>query len=369
MVVTATGSAAYPKEIKILPERDLKILKARKELIQEGKEVKAYRISKMTGIPQTKVKERLEKIEQYYPLLLDFIKDARKTKYTSVRQSNCQRFFGDEGFLHGLELEKQMLRQGLWPFGASTPYGCIYDEKTKTLRLDPVKEPTLKKFIERCADGEVPQEVARELGVPKHQAYIILDSTTYKGRIIFHGETFQFKSLAVVDEETWDKAHRLHQFWASHGKKRPHAPLGTKWVGNNLVPHDPDNKIGRLCDLRLKRYSFVAVGKELGISWSRVYLALKRKRLYVDLGMVDAKTWEKVQQVHIDFGEAARREGDASEGEILKALLRGPLTFNEIMKTTGFTNTTVMKHLRHLQRDKHVVEKESGHRGKRYLVQ
>lgn len=369
MVVTVTGSAAYPTEIKILPERDLKILKARKELIQEGKEVKAYRISKMTGLPQTKVKERLEKIEHYYPLLLDFIRDVRKTRYASVRQSNWQRFFSADGFLYGIELEEQMLRQGLWPFGASTPYGCIYDEKTKTLRLDPVKEQALNKFIERCADGEVPQRVARELGIPIHNAYNILDSTTYKGYITFNGKAFQFRSLAVVGEETWGRAHELHKFWASHGKKRPRAPLGTKWVGNKLVPHDQDNKIGRLCDLRLKRYSFQAIGKELGIGWYRVYLALKRKRLYVDLGMVDAKTWERALQVHIDPGEAAGRERDASEGEIQRALLKGPLRFSEIMKTTGFKNTTVIKHLRHLQRDTHVVDKEPGQRGKWHLVQ
>jgi DNA invertase Pin-like site-specific DNA recombinase len=348
------------KEIRIFPERDLKIMRAVVKLVKEGKDPIPYRIQKITGVPQGKVKERLQRIEEYRFMLLDFAREVRKTRYW---QQKWQQSWAKKVGPSYVEWEKQMLRQGIWPLGGPKPYGCIYDEEKKTLFLDP--DIKLQEFFKRCANGEVPHSVARELGIPKHQVGNLLDSATYKGFFLFGGESFPFPQLAATDTETWEKAHKLHQYWASHGKKRPRAPTFTKWVSNKLVPDDPDNKLRQLCDLRLKKYGCPTIAKKLRINSGTVYKALKRKSLYVELGMVDAETWERVRLVHVDLGEAARREDRFIKRDILNFLRKEPLRFKEIVQKTGLSNTTVWKHLRQLK-EKGRIDKEPEHSGKWY---
>ncbi len=179
------------------------------------------------------------------------------------------------------------------------------------------------------------------------------------------------KGLSAVEEEVWNKAHALYMDarvrMRRTGKRSARAPLGTEWVGNDLVPHDPDNKIGRLCNLRLQRYGKYTIAKELGITELAVTRALKRLQLYVELGMIDAQTCEKVQQISCGFGEPSLRRGKETEAKILLVLGKGPATAGEIAKRIKAKGTTVRLWLLRLKKNR-LVDRELGKYGKWYLL-
>lgn len=301
-----------------------------------------------------------------------------KVMFEAVRKLShvgyYEKLLKESGKIHdflaqGRKMEEQMLREGLWPFGG-VPWGYKLGED-RSLQLDPEKKNILRMYIQRCADGEVNYRVARELGIPHNRIYNILDNPLYKGQIksILHrGEILRVdRSLAAVEEEAWDKAHALHVEMFKSGKKRHPAPLWTKWVGNELVPDDPENKLGRLCELRLQRFGCVIISRELKISYNVVLSVIKRLPLYVKLGMIDAGTCERVQKICLSSKDGPRIMYDINEGKILNALLQGPGTSSDIMKRTGLSGTAVLLHLHRLKEVKHIVDREVKVHGKWYL--
>lgn len=310
------------EEITIMPTRDLLVMKAEKELLERGEEPKPYRVSKLTKITPTRVAASQERIKQF-SRIKKFVKDAQKIGWYRLHLENRGVFRSH--LSRGRETEKQMLRENLWPFWERVvPWWCILDKKTRTLIVDSSRAEKVKKFVECCAKGEVPMTVAKKLHIPPGRAYTILGTATCTGLIHRYGEDFPFKHIAVTDAETWRKAHELYESWRETwrltGNKRKHAPFGTKWLGKDLVPDDPENKISRLVELRLRGYGTTAIAAELKVSNDQVYEALKRDRLYIDLGMVDPEQWKKAQGVHLNPSDGMKRIAAENRNKVLQLI-------------------------------------------------
>lgn len=315
----------------------------------------------------SQISNTLRDFEPTAKIIWKAVKELREAGYWRKAFKQDKRV--EEYIVRGREAKRQMLREGLWPYPRhSIPWGTIYDKEKKTLRSNPAKKVILTEYVTRCANGEIPHAVATELGIPHAVMYSILENPLFKGYAHLVDETFPFRWLAVVDEKTWDKAHENRMEIKKQKTKPGVPPLGTKWVGHNLIPHDPDKKIGKLVEFRLKRYGIYSIAKELHIAPQTIRSALGRDRLYIDLGMVEREVWKKMQKIRVDRDEHYSRWGEEAEAKILAYLAKhGPSMTSLIAKGTGISDTSVRRYLR--QRKGDLFERESGQFGKWSLLE
>jgi len=313
----------------------------------------------------SQISQSLNKFKPTAKLMLEAVRKLSHGYYKKIlRESAESRLYT----MKATESAKQMLREGRWPYARRLLlYGYDIVGEKREIRLNLKYKEKLAEYIRRCADGEVPFTVAKELGIPRNRVYRILDHPIYKGYMSVGGELVPHKHLAVVDEKIWDRAHALFISMKKMKTKRSKPPLGVKWVGVDLAPHDPENKVSRLMQLRLKRFGLHSIAKELDVSVTALKTALKHLPLYVKLGMVDPETAKRVRQIKLPADEAAQRKRETTKTKILLVLAKGSGTAKEIGERAQLSRHAVADHLYRLKGK--VVDKEPRFRGRWYLLE
>ncbi len=117
----------------------------------------------------SQISASLKKFESTAEVMREAIKKLSHVGYWEKRLKNS----GNVKVLvaRAREAEEQMLCEGRWPFPCFWGYKLV---ENRRLELDQAKKSTLSQFIQRCAEGEVPYAVAKELHIPVHAAYSFL---------------------------------------------------------------------------------------------------------------------------------------------------------------------------------------------------
>jgi DNA-binding transcriptional ArsR family regulator len=313
----------------------------------------------------------------FEPVAKQMFQDVEKLMHAGYRKQLLK----EAGYFHdlmhyGLEIEEKMLREGRWPWAIPKHRHvrfCLIIGENREIQLDPTRAEKTKKYFNDVVNGVVPKQAAEQNGIPRFWAHMILDDPIFKGLYAFRHKFIPIPGIQVVCVETWNKAHKMHVYWATHGKKRKRAPLGTKWLGNVLVPYDPDNILGRIRELRLKKYGSIRIAREVGgISEGAVHKALQPQRikLYIKLGLGTPEEWEKVRNIKVGPEDYNKDRGADHKAAILKALheSKDGLTASQLRthlkklpEAVELSQTVVYKHLYELSK---VVEKEPKHNGR-----
>jgi site-specific DNA recombinase len=114
---------------------------------------------------------------------------------------------------------RQKLKNGIWPQQA--PVGYLNDHKTKTIVVDPVKAPLIRKAYEMYATGEYTLRQVRvavnSLGFSgKHSGVLstsnyqyILQNPVYYGLIRYHGEYYEGKHEPIISKALFECAQAV----------------------------------------------------------------------------------------------------------------------------------------------------------------
>jgi DNA invertase Pin-like site-specific DNA recombinase len=276
-----------------------------------------------------------------------------------------------EGFKAALDAEEQLASFGKWPLSfRSLPWGYVL-EKDRSIKVDPEKRPILERAFKACADGGIPDRVAKQLGIPRYVIRNILKNEIYKGNIRFRGKIYHFEHLRVVDDETWNRAND-----ALMGGPRPPPPFGFKWAGKELVQDEQKiEKLRLMFKLRAQGKGCPEIARIIGVHHIVVYRSLKNP-FYKERGIISPEAWDAIQKVKIGSKELMKRLQEKyvqkiKEENKAKILLylksAGPSTFMEIQKAVNLSNPCVADHLKKLKK-LGLVDKEPKHKGRWYLI-
>jgi site-specific DNA recombinase len=124
---------------------------------------------------------------------------------------------------------RQKLRDGIWP--AFSPIGYLNDRKSRTIVIDPVRGPLVRKAFELYATGEYTFDQITETvngvgltnrdGLPlgRAQYHRMLQNPIYCGIIRYNGETYEGRHEPLFSKELFDKVQE-----AMRRKSKPKTP-------------------------------------------------------------------------------------------------------------------------------------------------
>lgn len=394
MLVTPADSTSRLKEIRIFPERDLKILRAAAQLIAAGEEPKPYRISKLLkkkgfSISQQRVEGRLQSFNEYYPELLKFIKGAKKTRYFQLT-SISRRVKLSQSRL------EEAAREGYY-IGAPRPYGYIKNPARSiisTLTKHPTEISKARQVIEGYyVHGKTLKQLREETGLRKSQIHDILfrNIRFYAGYVKFRGNFYLGKHArdAIIDKKFWQTyIEPVLQTPKPLYHPRRQYPTGLVWRFRRWEHDEKAQKVRDAWDLRLKGVGLNEISSKVDIPAStlvaifknpvyanKIRIVGKQRHEWPDAGVppiVTLEEWLAVQKIRdprplwLASKEARKKKVEKLVNDIFVYIARHEPTTRQVREEFRLTIGQTDDYLRRLRR-KGVIDKLGGKRGKWYV--
>ena len=215
----------------------------------------------------------------------------------------------EEQALHGLSIDAQLsaLREAY-------PNGVEYVDLGISARKPILKRPELQRLLHDVEQGKIDlicfckldrwtrnireyykaQDVLDAHNVPWRALHEDYETQTAAGRLKVN------IMLAVAQDEADRTSERIKAVFEDKRRKglvpTGSVPLGVKLENGKYAPSEDADKARELFQTFLLTRSVTETAKRVGWSGNGVRYAL-RNRLYADLGIVDAQTWETAQNV------------------------------------------------------------------------
>lgn len=372
----------------------MKILRAAAHLIAAGEEPKPYRISKLLkkkgfSISQQRVEGRLQSFNKYYPELLKFIKEAKKTRYFQLT-SISRRVKLSQSRL------EEAAREGYY-IGAPRPYGYIKNparSMISTLTKHPTEISKARQVIEGYyVHGKTLKQLREETGLRKSQIHDILfrNIRLYAGYVKFRGNFYLGKhaSDAIIDKKFWQTyIDPVLQAPKPLYHPRRQYPTGLVWRFRRWEHDKKAQKVRDAWDLRLKGVGLNEISSKVDIPAStlvaifknpvyanKIRVVGKQPHEWPDAGVppiVTLEEWLAVQKIRdprplwLASKEARKKKVEKFVNDIFVYIARHEPTTRQIREEFRLTVGQTDDYLRRLRR-KGVIDKLGGKRGKWYV--
>jgi hypothetical protein len=349
------------KEIRILPQSDLEILKTAKKLTADGKGKKPspYNIAKLTHRSQTRVEDVLERIEEDYPLLQRFIKEVARTGY-------FQNVIYRPRLVNMAKERYATAAQEGYYIGNRAPFG--YRKSSKSIVSDLLED--LENFLKAqkiifsyYVDRKTMKKLAEEFGLTKRKIRSIVHENIriYGGYVRHKGNWYRGRHKKAYDEE----------FWLTYIKPVVEAPkprivgigslpTGLKWLHRRLVwDTSLIPRLKQVFELAFEGNSVTEIARKTGFLSSTVSRILRNPKYanrikiprkppseWGEAGvepLISFEEWLKVQDTRdkrplwLISKEIRRKNIGEKRIKLLRELVQKPLTTSEIAKTLGFS--------------------------------
>jgi len=251
-----------------------------------------------------------------------------------------------------LELQKQQLLNGIWPFGRGSgrPWGTVLDENGKMI-LPPEKQEVIKRIFRKVAEGASASQVAREEGINESTMRNILKNPYYIGLHDWRDEILKGSHESIIDKDTWEAVQKTLTI-----KKPsvPHFGFHRTAAGTATSPESLE-LLRKICELRAKKTSYPEIASTLKIKSSTAWEVV-HDPFYRDI--IGADLWERARNTKTPFGSAylrarAQRIKHESQTKILLYLQRsGPSRIIDIVKALELSDSAVYTNLCELKNRK-----------------
>ena len=264
--------------------------------------------------------------------------------------------------IRALEKEKQMLREGYWPFNR-VPYGYEKDENGK-LKIDLEKAKIVKEIFGIAAQGKSPLQFGLQVrGGSPAKIYKMISNPIYKGCQRFGDETLQLPHAVILDEKTWEEAQKVHV-----GRRGP-PPFGYKWSGLRLVPIPEEREIvQKIFSLRLEKKSMMQIKDELKdeltklerrFPWETIRRPLYKTKQWMAMGkivevegdpFIPATVWDRAQHIRVSKSDWAEKRREQTRNDIVEYLRKWQFaTTKQIAEATKISHSLAGNILRMLK--------------------
>lgn len=259
---------------------------------------------------------------------------------------------------HGLSIDAQIAALDEWAKDCT-----IVDHYTDlgvSARSPASKRPELQRMLRDCEAGKIDliiftkldrffrnikeyykvEDVLERTGVAWKAIHEDYETQTAAGRLKVN------IMLAVAQDEADRTSERIKAVFADKRRKglvpTGSVPLGVKLEKGHYVPSEDADKAKELFSIFLETRSVSETSRRIGWTGNGVRYAL-RNRLYADLGIVDAQTWQTVQNV---LNTRSQRHVRTDRVYLFSGLIFCPLCGSRLtcVRVTGHTYYRCPRH-------------------------
>jgi len=305
-------------------------------------------IAERMGKSRQWVSEALKRFESVVRFIRDDVQRLQKAKYFEfLFDRRLQAKIIQE---HSQRRILEFLEKGLWPPTIKPPYGFRRREDGLLIMIPEQREVVIHIFY-GYLNGKSQSTLASETGLSRSRVLWILRNPVYKvnAEIRWAGKLWPAAHKGFIPDDVWEAVQNIKpEDKAKAGK------FGLKFENGRLGP-DPEKVevLQKIFDMRAEGKLIKEISEETGIPPPSISGILKSQD-YLELGIIDHKTWRKVQKMRMSAGKAAvfiqNEKMMKRRRAIHEVLLGGELTRFEIAKKLGLHPATVEKHLKTLEK-------------------
>ena len=273
-------------------------------MLDQGEEPRPYRISQMTKIPVSRVKDSLKRI-QTYPRIIWFVKEVKKIGwYRKVRMPGIQQMMSDM---------LQRAHEDGYYIGAKAPVGYVKTSTNMISGLEPHSDlfPKVRDAIEGFyVHNKTIRQIHTETGLARSRLHAILfrNIRFYAGFVKYKKDWKPGRHKVSVSEKVWESVIKptLEAPRQLYGKiPRAHA-VGTIYT-KGLWMWDPPRiqRVQNAYRLRLKGVGLNEIGRETDL-YPSTLAEIFRNPLYANKIRVAGKPpqeWPDAGIVYPDGGK------------------------------------------------------------------
>ncbi|RLG42953.1 MAG: hypothetical protein DRN81_07535 [Thermoproteota archaeon] len=306
-------------------------------------------IAKRMGKSRQWVSEALKRFESVVRFIRDDVQRLQKAKYFEfLFDRSLQAKIIRE---HAQRRVREFLEKGLWPPTIKPPYGFRRREDGLLMEIPELQEVVAHIFY-GYLNGKSQSRLASETGLSRSQVLGILRNPVYKmnAEIRWAGKLWPAAHKGFIPDDVWEAVQSIKL-----KDKIKASKFGLKFEKGQLVPDREKVEVLRnIFGMRAKGKLIKEISEEMGIPSPSISNILKSQD-YLELGIIDHKTWRKVQEMRIPAGRTAvfiQKEKMMKRRRAIHDLLlkSGELTRFEIAKKLGLHPATVEKHLKTLEK-------------------